>query len=136
MKRNGSGEKMSLIEYTLEGKINKVEQAIERVKLGALSPEPLYVCYSGGKDSKVLRRIVEMADVPHEFYYNLTTVDHPSVVREILDDKAIIVEKPRYKDGKQKTMWNLIVKKKCHLQDCADIVVPNLKKAVAKGEFV
>lgn len=56
---------MSLIEYTLDGKIDKVQQAIERVKLGALSPEPLYVCYSGGKDSKVLRRIVEMAEVPH-----------------------------------------------------------------------
>lgn len=72
---------MSLIEYTLDGKIDKVAQAVERVKLGALSPEPLYVCYSGGKDSKVLRRIVEMAEVPHELHYNLTTVDHPSVVR-------------------------------------------------------
>ena len=103
---------MSLIEYTIDGKINKVEQAIERVKLGALSTEPLYVCYSGGKDSRVLRRIVEMAEVPHEVYYNMTTVDHPSIVREILDDKGVIVEKPRYKDGTQKTMWNLIVKKK------------------------
>ena len=103
---------MSLIEYTLDGKIDKVAQAVERVKLGALSPEPLYVCYSGGKDSKVLRRIVEMAEVNHELHYNLTTVDHPSVVREILDDKNIIVDKQRYSDGKQKTMWNLIVKKK------------------------
>lgn len=103
---------MSLIEYTLDGKIDKVQQAVERVKLGALSPEPLYVCYSGGKDSKVLRRIVEMAEVNHELHYSLTTVDHPSVVREILDDKGVIVDKPRYKDGKQITMWNLIIKKK------------------------
>lgn len=47
---------MSLIEYTLDGKVNKVELAIKRIQLGALSPEPLYVCYSGGKDSKVCGR--------------------------------------------------------------------------------
>ena len=43
---------MSLLEYTIDGKVDKVEQAINRIQLGALSPEPLYVCYSGGKDSK------------------------------------------------------------------------------------
>lgn len=127
---------MSLIEETLYGKVNKVEQAIERVKLGALSPEPLYVCYSGGKDSKVLRRIVEMAEVPHELHYNLTTVDHPSVVREILDDKSIIVGKPRYKDGKQKTMWNLIVKKKMPPTRICRYCCAELKEGGGKVAFV
>lgn len=102
---------MSLLEYTIYGKIDKVEQAIKRIQLGALSPEPLYVCYSGGKDSKVLRRLMEMSGVSYELHYNLTTVDIPSVVREILDDKDVIVDKARYSDGRQKTMWNLIVKK-------------------------
>ena len=103
---------MALLEHTIYGNINKVDQAIKRIQLGALSTEPLYVCYSGGKDSKVLRRLMEMSDTNYELHYNMTTVDHPSVVREILDDKGIIVDKPRYKDGKQKTMWNLIVKTK------------------------
>lgn len=103
---------MALLEHTIYGNINKVDQAIKRIQLGALSTEPLYVCYSGGKDSKVLRRLMEMSDTNYELHYNMTTVDHPSVVREILDDKTIIVDKPRYSDGKQKTMWNLIVKTK------------------------
>lgn len=102
---------MALIEYQLDRKINKVENAIKTIQLANLSTEPLHVCYSGGKDSKVVRRLMEMSGVPHELHYNLTTVDIPSVVREILDDKEVIVDKARYADGKQKTMWNLIVKK-------------------------
>ena len=102
---------MALIEYRLDETVNKVETAIKRIQLANLSEEPLYVCYSGGKDSKVIRRLMEMSGVPHELHYNLTTVDIPSVVREIMDDKEVIVEKARYADGTQKTMWNLIVKK-------------------------
>lgn len=102
---------MALLEHRLDGDINKVETAIKRIQLANLSEEPLYVCYSGGKDSKVIRRLMEMSGVPHELHYNLTTVDIPSVVREIMDDKEVIVEKARYADGTQKTMWNLIVKK-------------------------
>lgn len=102
---------MALIEYRLDGTVNKVENAIKRIQLANLSEEPLYVCYSGGKDSKVIRHLMGMSGVPHELHYNLTTVDIPSVVREIMDDKEVIVEKARYADGTQKTMWNLIVKK-------------------------
>lgn len=102
---------MALIEYRLDGTVNKVENAIKRIQLANLSEEPLYVCYSGGKDSKVIRHLMGMSGVPHELHYNLTTVDIPSVVREIMDDKEVIVEKARYEDGTQKTMWNLIVKK-------------------------
>ena len=102
---------MALIEYRLDGTVNKVENAIKRIQLANLSEEPLYVCYSGGKDSKVIRHLMGMSGVPHELHYSLTTVDIPSVVREIMDDKEVIVEKARYADGTQKTMWNLIVKK-------------------------
>lgn len=42
---------MSLIEYTLDGKIDKVQQAIERLK--AFEPEDGYiVADSGGKDMR------------------------------------------------------------------------------------
>ena len=102
---------MALIEYRLDETVNKVETAIKRIQLANLSEEPLYVCYSGGKDSKVIRHLMGMSGVPYELHYSLTTVDIPSVVREIMDDKEVIVEKVRYADGTQKTMWNLIVKK-------------------------
>lgn len=107
---------MSLIEYTLFGKVDKVKSAIERIRLAEMSQEPLYVCYSGGKDSKVIRRLCEMAGVNYELHYNLTSVDHPSVVREILDDKEVIVDIPRDENGKQITMWSLIVQKEAYIR--------------------
>ena len=103
---------MALIERYLDITVNKVEIAVERVRLANLSKEPLYLCYSGGKDSKVVRRICEMAGVPFETHYNLTTVDHPSVVQEIKADKSIIIDKAHYSDGTPITMWNLIVRKR------------------------
>ena len=126
---------MSLIEYTLDGKVDKVELALKRIRLGALSKEPFYVCYSGGKDSKVLRRLMEMSDTNYELHYNMTTVDHPSVVREILDDKTIIVDKQRYSDGKQKTMWNLIVKKKMPPTRLCRYCCAELKEGGGKGRI-
>lgn len=126
---------MALLEYTIDGKVDKVEQAIKRIQLGALSTEPLYVCYSGGKDSKVLRRLMEMSDTNYELHYNMTTVDHPSVVREILDDKTIIVDKQRYSDGKQKTMWNLIVKKKMPPTRLCRYCCAELKEGGGKGRI-
>lgn len=126
---------MALLEYTIDGKVDKVEQAIKRIQLGALSPEPLYVCYSGGKDSKVLRRLMEMSGVAHELHYNLTTVDIPSVVREILDDKEVTVDKARYPDGKQKTMWNLIVKKKMPPTRLCRYCCAELKEGGGKGRI-
>lgn len=126
---------MSLIEYTIDGKIDKVDLAIKRIQLANLSQEPLYVCYSGGKDSKVLRRLMEMSEVPHELHYNLTTVDIPSVVREILDDKDVIVEKARYADGTQKTMWNLIVKKHMPPTRLCRYCCAELKEVGGKGRI-
>lgn len=126
---------MSLIEYTIDGKVDKVELALKRIQLGSLSPEPFYVCYSGGKDSKVLRRLMEMSGTNYELHYNMTTVDHPSVVREILDDKTIIVDKQRYSDGKQKTMWNLIVKKKMPPTRLCRYCCAELKEGGGKGKI-
>ena len=126
---------MALIEYQLDKKINKVENALKIIRLGALSTEPLYVCYSGGKDSKVLRRLMEMSGVAHELHYNLTTVDIPSVVREILDDKEVTVDKARYPDGKQKTMWNLIVKKRIPPTRICRYCCAELKEASGTGRI-
>lgn len=126
---------MALIEYRLDGTVNKVENAIKRIQLANLSEEPLYVCYSGGKDSKVIRHLMGMSGVPHELHYNLTTVDIPSVVREIMDDKDVIVEKARYADGTQKTMWNLIVKKHMPPTRICRYCCSELKEASGKGRI-
>ena len=59
---------MALIEYTLFGTINKVDQAVQRIRSfdpikSGLMNEPYYVAYSGGKDSDVLRILFEMRGV-------------------------------------------------------------------------
>lgn len=126
---------MALIEYRLDGTVNKVENAIKRIQLANLSEEPLYVCYSGGKDSKVIRHLMGMSGVPHELHYNLTTVDIPSVVREIMDDKEVIVEKARYSDGTQKTMWNLIVKSHMPPTRMCRYCCSELKEASGNGRI-
>jgi len=51
---------MPLIDYTFDGKIDKVAIAIERIKAfepisNGFMDTPYYVAYSGGKDSDVIR---------------------------------------------------------------------------------
>jgi phosphoadenosine phosphosulfate reductase len=102
--------------------MNKVELAIERIK----SFEPMalmnymqgyYVCVSGGKDSSAIQELCIMAGVRCEFVHNHTSVDHPETVRFVRSEKARLesldytlrIEIPRFRDGRQKTMWNGIV---------------------------
>ena len=59
---------MALIEQTLFGTVNKVDQAIRRIKMydpiaNGWMDEPYYVAYSGGKDSDALRILFEMSGV-------------------------------------------------------------------------
>lgn len=91
--------------------IQKEKQAIERLKSFEPESEPYYLCYSGGKDSDCIRILAQLANVRHEVHHNLTTVDAPETVRYVKSVGAII-DKAYYPDGKPKTMWNLIVKKR------------------------
>ena len=93
--------------------IQKEKDAIERLK--AFEPkdgDPYYLCYSGGKDSDVIRILAQLADVRHEVHHNLTTVDAPETMQYIKSIPGVIIDKARYADGKPKTMWNLIPRKK------------------------
>ncbi len=47
---------------------------------------PYWGCFSGGKDSVVLKRVVEMAGVDVEWVYNVTTIDPPELVQFIRDE--------------------------------------------------
>lgn len=91
----------------------KEQLAIERLK--AFVPkdgEPYYLCYSGGKDSDAIRILAALAEVPHEIHHNLTTVDAPETIHYIKTIPGVIIDKARFKDGKQKTMWNLMPRKR------------------------
>lgn len=90
----------------------KVDRAIQYIKSFEPETEPYYVAYSGGKDSDTIKILCQLANVKADFVHNLTSVDAPETIQYIKSQKDVIIEKPRYKDGTHKTMWNLIPKKK------------------------
>jgi phosphoadenosine phosphosulfate reductase len=87
----------------------KVKKAIERIKL--FEPDDgYYLAYSGGKDSDCIRILADLANVKHEIHHNLTTVDAPETMQYIKSIPNVIIDKARYADGRQKTMWSEILR--------------------------
>lgn len=90
----------------------KEQEAIERLRqFTPKDGEKYWICYSGGKDSDVIRILAELAGVPHEIHHNLTTVDAPETVQYVRSVPGVVIDKSYYEDGTPKTMWNLIPKK-------------------------
>ena len=92
---------------------NKVEASLERIKaFEPKSGEGYYLAFSGGKDSVVVKRLMDMAGVKYDATYRVTSVDPPELVRFIKEQHPDVKrEIPRYSDGKPITMWNLIPRK-------------------------
>ena len=60
-----------------------VQRAVELLRANAPADgSPFYGCFSGGKDSVVIKRLVEMAGVPAIWHYNVI-IDPPEVMRFI-----------------------------------------------------
>lgn len=79
-------------------------KAIERLK--AFEPvDGYYLCYSGGKDSDVIKILAHLAGVNFEAVHNLTTVDAPETVNYIRSQSDVRVDYPEL------SMWRLIEKK-------------------------
>lgn len=85
--------------------IEKEKRAIEYLKAFEPKTEPYFLCYSGGKDSDVIRILAKLAGVSHEIHHSLTTVDAPETVRYVKSIPEVIIDRPKL------TMWELIVKK-------------------------
>lgn len=83
----------------------KEARAIEYLRSFEPEDEPYYLCYSGGKDSDVIRILADLAGVKHEIHHNLTTADAPETVRYIQSIPGVIIDRPEI------TMWELIPKK-------------------------
>jgi len=114
---------------------DKVEITIERFKTFE-PPEGYYLAFSGGKDSVVIKALADMAGVKYDAHYNVTTVDHPKLVQFIKRQYPdVIFEKPHYKDGRQKTMWNLIAKKRLPPTRVVRYCCSELKEHGGEGRF-
>jgi len=126
---------MPLIEYTLDGRRDKVKAAIERIKsfdplATGLMDDPYYVAYSGGKDSDAIRILFEMAGVPYDLVHNHTTVDAPETIYYTRSIPKIQISYP------DESMWELIVRKRMPptrlMRYCCEV----LKERGGHGRFV
>ena len=80
-------------------------KSIEILRSFEPKTEPYYLCYSGGKDSDVIRILADLAGVNHDIVHNHTTVDMPRTVRYVRSIPNVIIDYP------DKSMWQLIVDK-------------------------
>ena len=60
--------------------LEKERIAIERLKAFEPETDPYYLCYSGGKDSDVIRILAQLVGVKHDIHHNLTSVDAPETI--------------------------------------------------------
>ena len=85
--------------------IEKEKRAIQYLKTFEPQDEPYCLCYSGGKDSDVIKILAQLAGVKYEAVHNLTTVDAPETVYYVRSQKDVRIDKPEH------TMWQLIEEK-------------------------
>ena len=126
---------MPLIEYTLEGRRDKVQMAIDRIKnfdpiSNGLMDEPYFVAYSGGKDSDCIRILFELSGVRYDLAHNHTTVDAPETVRYIRSIPGVYISYPEI------SMWALIVKKRMPPTRIVRYCCEVLKERGGHGRFV
>lgn len=118
----------------IEGR-DKVEKAILRLQTYE-PPEGYYLCFSGGKDSVVIKALADMAGVKYDAHYNVSSVDPPELVRFIKDvHPDVAFDYPRDKDGNVVTMWNLIPKKSMPPTRIVRYCCAYLKETGGKGRL-
>ena len=89
---------------------DKVETAIMRLQTYE-PPEGYYLCFSGGKDSVVIKALADMAGVKYDAHYSVSTVDPPELVRFIKDQYPDVeFRRAHDKNGNPVSMWSLIAK--------------------------
>lgn len=114
---------------------DKVDKAIMRLQ--AYEPtEGYFLCFSGGKDSCVIKVLADMAGVKYDAHYHSTSVDPPELIRFIKDNHPdVIFDYPRDKDGNRITMWNLIPRKKMPPTRIVRYCCKELKEQEGKGRL-
>ena len=114
---------------------DKVEKAILRLQTYE-PPEGYFLCFSGGKDSVVIKALADMAGVKYDAHYHVTSVDPPELVRFIKEHHPdVVFDYPRDKNGNRITMWNLIPRKKMPPTRIVRYCCKELKESEGKGRL-
>lgn len=93
----------------LQEKIDHAIQILKRMEPIALKYRDygLIGAFSGGKDSQVIRQLLNMAEVKHIMKYQWTTIDPPEVLHFIREEYPdVIIERPT------ETFWQLCMRYK------------------------
>lgn len=72
-----------------------IADAIEHLRICQPKDKPYYGCFSGGKDSCVIKELVRRAGVNCVWHYNVTTIDPPELVHFIRKEHPdVVFERP------------------------------------------
>ncbi|MCM1237082.1 MAG: phosphoadenosine phosphosulfate reductase family protein [Ruminococcus flavefaciens] len=115
--------------------IEKEKRAIAYLQAYEPVTEPYYLCYSGGKDSDVIRILAEISGVKYEIHHNLTSVDAPETIRYIRSVPDVIIDIPHDIYGNRISMWSLIIKKGLPPLRISRYCCAELKETGGKGRM-
>lgn len=123
----------------------KVKTSIERIQGFASIAEKhhdddgnggYYLAFSGGKDSVVIKALMDMAGVKYDAHYRVTSVDPPELVQFIKEKHPDVhFEVPRDNAGKRITMWSLIPQKRTPPTRLVRYCCEKLKEDSGDGRF-
>jgi phosphoadenosine phosphosulfate reductase len=95
---------LPITEFNLDA---MVDRSIGLLQLHQPKGKPYHGCFSGGKDSIVIKELARLAAVDIEWHYNMTTIDPPELVRFIRREHPdVIWDKPKHGN-----FFNVMVKK-------------------------
>lgn len=70
-------------------------QAIRFLKSIAAQYQPLFLAYSGGKDSEVVLHLAQKAQIEFTPFFNMTTIDPPGTLKYIREKGNIMIIPPK-----------------------------------------
>lgn len=132
---------MSIHQMNISG-LDKVETAIKRIQTFE-PPEGYYLAFSGGKDSVVVKKLMDMAGVKYDAHYNITSVDPPELVQFVKTFPDVSRDHQYWKEdgmfhkaGDPITMWNLIPAREMPPTRLIRFCCQYLKEDTAYNRFV
>ena len=123
---------------------DKVEESIRYLK-SFEPPDGYYLAFSGGKDSCVLKKLAEMAEVKFDAHYNVTSVDPPELVKFVREyhpdvkfdfTRDVKIDEDGNETEYVVTMWNLIPKKLMPPTRLARYCCESLKEGSGYGRVI